>query len=90
MEKLTARRQAMLPVPANQDVYELIRDGIPVEFDDARGRRQQERVRVIDFEKPERKENQFLAVSQLWITGEKGFRRPDVLLYVNGLPLVFI
>jgi hypothetical protein len=90
LEKLTDRRLAMLPVPANRDVYELIRDGIPMEFEDAKGQRQEERVRVIDFEKPERKENQFLAVSQLWVKGEKGFWRPDVLLYVNGLPLVFI
>ncbi|MGH7957826.1 MAG: type I restriction endonuclease, partial [Opitutaceae bacterium] len=90
LERLTDRRKALLPVPANQEVYELIRDGIPVEFEDAKGRHQQERVRVIDFENPERPENQFLAVSQLWVTGEKGFRRPDVLLYVNGLPLVFI
>ncbi|WP_242447298.1 type I restriction endonuclease, partial [Nitrosomonas supralitoralis] len=31
-----------------------------------------------------------LAVTQLWIKGERGFRRPDVLLYVNRIPLVFI
>ncbi len=90
LEKLADRRPAMLPVPANRDVYELIRDGIPMEFEDAQGVRQEPRVRVIDFENPERKENEFLAVSQLWVKGEKGFRRPDVLLYVNGLPLVFI
>ena len=35
-------------------------------------------------------ENRYLAVTQLWIKGERGFRRPDLLLYVNGLPLVFI
>ena len=34
--------------------------------------------------------NRYLAVTQLWIKGERGFRRPDVLLYVNGIPLVFI
>ena len=34
--------------------------------------------------------NRYLAVTQLWVKGERGFRRPDVLLYVNGLPLVFI
>ena len=88
--KLADRRLAMLPVPANRDVYELIRDGIPVDDEDAQGRRQEGRVRVIDFENPERKENQFFAVSQLCVKGEKGVRRPDVLLYVNGLPLVFI
>ncbi len=43
---------------------------------------------MLDFNTPGN--NRFLAVTQLWIKGERGFRRPDVLLYVNGIPLVFI
>ncbi|AOV18131.1 deoxyribonuclease [Acidihalobacter aeolianus] len=86
--RLADRRQAMSPVAANREVDGLIRDGIPVEFDDAEGRKQHERLRVIDFNEPSA--NRFLAVSQLWIRGERNWRRPDVLLYVNGLPLVFI
>ncbi|APZ41805.1 type I restriction endonuclease subunit R [Acidihalobacter ferrooxydans] len=85
---LADRRQAMSPVAANQAVDGLLRDGIPVEFEDAQGRKQQERLRVIDFN--DSAANRFLAVSQLWIRGERYWRRPDVLLYVNGLPLVFI
>lgn len=88
LDKLCDRRAAMNPVLANREVHDLIRDGIPVEFDDGEGRRQQERVRVVDFRDAER--NRFLAVTQLWVKGERGWRRPDVLLYVNGLPLVFI
>lgn len=88
LERLLDRRRAMTLVAANQEVYNLLRDGIPVEFDDARGRKQQDHVRLIDFNRPD--ENRYLAVTQLWIKGERGFRRPDVLLYVNGLPLVFI
>ena len=88
LEILLDRRPAMLLVDANQEIYGLLRDGIPVEFDDAQGRPQKDRVRVIDFNAPD--ENRYLAVTQLWVRGEQGFRRPDVLLYVNGLPLVFI
>ena len=88
LEKLLDRRQAMALIAANQEVYNLIRDGIPVEFDDAQGKKQQEQVRLIDFNQPDN--NRYLAVTQLWIRGERGFRRPDVLLYINGLPLVFI
>lgn len=88
LDRLCDRRAAMTTLAANREVYELLRDGIPVEFDDAQGRRQQGRVQVIDFREPGR--NRFLAVSQLWIKGDRGWRRPDVLLYVNGLPLVFI
>ena len=88
LEKLLDRRQAMTLIAANQEVYSLLRDGIPVEFDDAQGQKQTERVRLIDFNNPGA--NRYLAVTQLWIKGERGFRRPDVVLYVNGLPLVFI
>ena len=88
LEKLLDKRLAMSLVAANQEVYHLLRDGIPVEFDDAHGQKQHERVRLIDFNDAE--QNRYLAVTQLWIKGERGFRRPDVLLYINGVPLVFI
>lgn len=88
LERLLDRRQAMTLVTANEEVYNLLRDGIPVEFDDANGQPQKERVRLIDFNEPDK--NRYLAVTQLWVKGERGFRRPDVLLYVNGVPLVFV
>lgn len=88
LDKLLDRRQAMTLIAANREIYGLLRDGIPVEFDDAQGVRQQELVRLLDFNVPDN--NRYLAVTQLWIKGERGFRRPDVLLYVNGIPLVFI
>ena len=88
LEQLMDRRLALSLVVANEEVYHLLRDGIPVEFDDAQGQRQQKRVRVIDF--TDTTKNDYLAVTQLWIQGSKGCRRPDLLLHVNGLPLVFI
>jgi len=88
LDKLLDRRQAMTLIAANREIYGLLRDGIPVEFDNAQGVRQQELVRLLDFNTPDN--NRYLAVTQLWIKGERGFRRPDVLLYVNGIPLVFI
>lgn len=88
LDRLCDRRPAMTSVMANREVYDLLRNGLPVAFDDAQGRTRRERLRVIDFH--DAAQNDFLAVSQLWIKGERGYRRPDVLLYVNGLPLVFI
>jgi len=88
LEKLLDRRQAMSLVAANREVYDLLRDGVPVEYDDDAGQKQQERVRLIDFNRPDA--NRYLAVRQLWVRGERGFRRPDVLLDVNGIPLVFL
>jgi len=88
LERIADRRQAMSQVAANREIYQLLRDGVPVEFDDDKGQKQKERVRLVDFNEPAN--NRFLAVSQLWVKGEPRFRRPDVLLYVNGIPLVFI
>lgn len=95
LKTLCDKRQAMSMIAANREVDGLIRDGIKVEYRNAKGTLENGRVRVIDFKDPESPHNQFLAVTQLWIqstgaTAKAGFRRPDVLLYVNGLPLVFI
>lgn len=88
---LTQQRSAMSIVAANREIDRLIRDGIPVEYENAQGRTEPGRVYVIDFNDPSPSgKNEFLAVSQLWIRGDIGFRRPDILLYINGLPLVFI
>ena len=94
--QLAQTRRAMSLVAANREVDALLRDGVPVEFEATEGpdagRIVQERVRVIDFDgaDPKAGRNEYLAVTQLWIRGDVGWRRPDVLLYVNGLPLVFI
>ncbi len=89
LTRLADRRYAMSAIAANREIDGLIRDGIPVEFENAQGKKEQERVRVIDFT-PGSSGNRFLAVSQLWIKGEQKYRRPDILLYINGIPLVFI
>lgn len=93
--QLADRRQAMSLIAANSEVDGLLRDGIPVTYDDAQGQKQHDRLRLIDFGPDGAKNNAFLAVSQLWIkctgvTALADYRRPDVLLYVNGIPLVFV
>ena len=95
LKQLCDKRQAMSMIAANREVDGLVRDGIRVQFKDAQGRSRKERAKVIDFNDPVSPHNQFLAVTQLWIqsTGaaaKAGYRRPDILLYINGLPLVFI
>lgn len=88
IEQLTSSRSAMSPILANKTVYGLLRDGIKVEFDNAQGKVEKEIVKLIDFEHPEA--NDFCAVTQLWIKGDRYPRRPDILIYINGMPLVFI
>ena len=88
VSQLTSRRSAMSMIAANRELDSLIRDGIKVEFDGKNGKTETDRVRLIDFDDPTN--NDFLAVTQLWIasTGSAslaGYRRPDVILYVNGI-----
>ena len=65
LEKLLDRRQAMTLIAANREIYGLLRDGISVAFDNAQGQRQQERIKLLDFNAPDN--NRYLAVTQLWI-----------------------
>ena len=88
---LTQPRSAMSTTAANYELDSLIRSDIQVEYENDQGRTVPGRVRVIDFNDPSPTgQNEFLAVSQLWIKGETYFRRPDILLYINGLPIVFL
>jgi type I restriction enzyme R subunit len=86
---LTRDRSAMSLEAANQEIYEVLKEGITVSVPDReRGGQKTERLRVIDWEHPER--NDFLLVSQLSITGQLYTCRPDLVGFVNGLPLVVI
>ena len=71
----------------NYKFYNRIRNGIKVEVQ-KEGKEDFDIVKIIDFEQPER--NDFHCVNQMWIKGHFRYRRPDVLLFVNGLPVVFI
>ncbi len=97
LPKVCDRRSTMSPINANIELDQLIRDGVQVEFEDADGVKQHEFVKLIDFNSPsvEEKQNHYLAVQQLWVKSSvqapyATYRRPDVILYVNGLPLVFV
>lgn len=88
LNEIIRNRRAMSLMAANQELDDFVRDGIPVSYGNAQGKTENERVRLVDFNEPSN--NDFLAVSQLWVKGDVYYRRPDVLLYINGLPLVFI
>ncbi len=74
-------------VKTNYDNYNLIRNGKRVDFKKD-GKLTFDFVKLIDFEHPEN--NIFTAVSQMWIQGQYNWRRPDVIIFVNGLPVVFV
>ncbi|GAB3757288.1 type I restriction endonuclease subunit R [Ramlibacter monticola] len=72
-------------VNANRQVHRWLVDGVPVEFQKD-GETRGDRVRLLDFADVEA--NDWLAVNQFSVQGPKLTRRPDVVLFVNGLPLV--
>ena len=60
-------RSTMPIIKANQDVYNLIKKGVPVSFRDGDGNIQEEKVWMVDWNYPNN--NDFLLVSQLWVNG---------------------
>src|SRR3989344_886778 len=88
IDEIIKDRSTKSMVNANKEIWKLLIDGVKVETENKKGERQIETVKVIDFENPS--ENHFMLVSQLWITGELHTRRPDLIGFVNGLPLVWI
>jgi len=88
IDLITRDRSNLSLVKANKEVYKLLRDGVNVIIEQPNGETKDERVRFFDFE--DINNNHFLAISQLWIVGEMYTRRPDVILYVNGIPLVLL
>ncbi|HEX5311118.1 type I restriction endonuclease subunit R [Aquabacterium sp.] len=74
-------------VVRNRSVHRLLLNGVMVEFavgDDKKA----DLVHFIDFAQPSN--NDFLVVNQFTITGTKQPRRPDVIAFVNGLPLAVV
>ena len=79
----------MAPVQANREVYLLLKNGVQVKIPALDGEGETvESVKLIDWNTPA--SNDFLLVSQFWVTGEMYTRRADLVGFVNGIPLVFI
>lgn len=72
----------------NQDFHTLLTDGVNVEYRHTDGSIRTTQARLFDFDNP--LNNDFVAVNQLTVVQNDINRRPDVVLYVNGLPLVVI
>ena len=72
---------------ANRQFHRWLVEGVPVEYQKG-GETRGDRVRLVDFY--DVATNDWLAVNQFSIQGPKHTRRPDVILFVNGLPLVLL
>ena len=72
---------------ANRHFHRLLVNGVPVQYQKD-GETRGDFVRLIDFENVAA--NEWLAINQFSIKGPKYTRRPDIILFVNGLPLVLL
>jgi type I restriction enzyme, R subunit len=75
-------------VARNRRTHRLLVDGVNVEYRAGQGEIRGAQVQVIDFENPGN--NDWLAVNQFTVFENKRTRRPDVVLFVNGLPLAVL
>ena len=89
VEALGRDRTALSLAEANREIDRLLKQGVKVTSPDREhGGQRVDVVRVIDWENPAK--NDFLLVPQLWVAGELYMKRPDLVGFVNGLPLVLI
>lgn len=89
IDSLTRSRSTMSHVAANREVYDLLKNGVSVQVPDREhGGQRLERLRILDWSNPT--ENDFLLVSQITITGPLYTCRPDLVGFVNGLPLIVV
>ncbi|WP_284078836.1 type I restriction endonuclease subunit R [Herbaspirillum aquaticum] len=72
---------------ANRHFHKLLVNGVSVQYQ-KEGETRGDFVRLVDWQVPEN--NDWVAVNQFTIKGPRHTRRPDVILFVNGLPLVLI
>ena len=75
-------------VARNRAFHRMLVNGVEIEYQDSDGRVRGDQVRVIDFDNLA--SNDWLAVNQFTVTEDRNTRRPDVVLFVNGLPLGII
>ena len=87
IDQITEKAADKTLVQINKEKYALLTKGIDVSFINEKGELVKKKLQVFDFENPT--ENDFLAVRQLEVVGELYNRRPDVVGFVNGIPLVF-
>ena len=84
VRKLTQPEGATLEA-RNRSFHRMLVDGVNVDHRATDGRIRGDQARVIDFDNPDN--NDWLAVNQLTVTENQNNRRPDIVLFLNGLPV---
>ncbi|MBM4603523.1 hypothetical protein GS575_12060 [Rhodococcus hoagii] len=86
--RMVVAPESQSPMQENWRAYRLLTQGVPLETRTADGSPRSLRARLVDFENVAA--NDLLAVNQFRVQGPQRDRRPDIVLFVNGLPLVLL
>ena len=84
VRKLTQPEGATLEA-RNRAFHRMLVNGVTVEYRTSDGSIRGESAQVVDFDNPDN--NDWLAVNQFTVTENQNTRRPDIVLFLNGLPL---
>ena len=86
IEKIRKHQHTNL-IQNNRAFHQMLCEGVPVEVkvdDQTRG----DRIKLVDFYDIDN--NDFLVVNQFTVKGSKGHRRPDIVVFINGIPISVI
>src|SRR2546426_2207072 len=85
--KQVLRSESQKLIADNESFHKLLVDGVDVPIQ-SEGEERYRKVALFDFDNPEN--NDFLAVNQFTVIENNVERRPDVILFVNGIPLLIL
>lgn len=86
--KKVMRIESQKLVVNNHNFHKMLVSGVDVEYKRKDGSIKNDAVKLFDFDNP--KNNEFLAINQFTIEENRINRRPDIILFINGLPLAVI
>ena len=86
--KKALRTQALTVIDNNEAFHSLLTEGVDVKFSIGEGKSRTDKVWLVDFKHPESDKNEFLAVNQFTVVENNTNKRPDIVLFINGLPVV--
>jgi len=86
--KKVLRAESQKLIHNNHLFHKMLVDGVDVQYRRTDGSIKDDTVKLVDFSNL--KNNEFLAVNQFTVKENGINKRPDIVLFVNGLPLVVI
>ncbi|MCX5806609.1 MAG: type I restriction endonuclease subunit R [Proteobacteria bacterium] len=84
--KMAIRTTFTTVIDNNETFHRLLTEGVDVKFGIGEGKSKSDKVRLIDFDNPEN--NEFVAVNQFTVLENHNNKRPDIVIFINGMPLV--